>query len=218
MEQLILTVLMLLAPGPFPEQHDDEPGFTPLFNGRDLAGWIGETDGYVVEDGMLSSRPGSGGKIFTEGAYADFVLRFEFRLSPGANNGLGVRTPTEGDPAYVGMEVQILDDSAERFADLRPYQYHGSIYGVVPAGRGHLRPVGEWNEQEVTCDGRRVRVVLNGATIVDADLDEASAGGTPDGRAHPGLGRDRGHIGLLGHGSRVDFRAIRIKVLEAEGR
>ena len=191
----------------------DEEGFVPLFNGRDLSGWVGATDGYAVEDGVLYCDPDAGGNLYTEGEYGDFVLRFAFKLTPGANNGLGIRAPLEGDAAYQGMELQILDDSAAKYADLAPYQYHGSVYGVVPAERGHLKPPGEWNEQEVTCDGRRVKVVLNGATIVDADLDEAAEGGTMDGRPHPGLDRQRGHIGFLGHGSRVDFRDIRIKVL-----
>jgi HEAT repeat protein len=190
-------------------------GFTPLFNGEDLTGWMGDTRGYAAEDGKIVVRPDRGsGNLYTEKEYADFVLRFEFRLTPGANNGLGIRTPSEGDAAYVGMELQILDDSAPKFQELEPYQYHGSIYGVVPAERGHQRPVGEWNFQEVTARGRRIKVVLNGTTIVDADIDEASASGTMDGREHPGLRRTGGHIGFLGHGSRVEFRNIWIKEIE----
>ena len=119
----------------------------------------------------------------------------------------------EGDAAYAGMEIQIHDDSSPVYRNLRPYQYHGSVYGIVPAARGHLRPVGEWNAQEVVMNGRRAAVILNGAVIVDADLDEASAGEAMDGRPHPGLLNDRGHIGFLGHGSRVEFRNIRIKSL-----
>ena len=192
----------------------EEEGFTLLFNGRDLSGWVGDTEGYDVEDGVLFCIPEKGGNLFTEGEYGDFVLRFEFRLTPGANNGLGIRAPMGGDVAYAGMELQILDDTAERYATLQPYQYHGSIYGIVPAERGHLKPVGEWNRQEVTCDGRHVKVVLNGATIVDADLDEAAEGGTMDHKEHPGLKRENGHIGFLGHGARVEFRDIAIKPLD----
>ena len=99
------------------------------------------------------------------------------------------------------MELQILEDGSPVYWGLQPYQYHGSIYGVVPARRGVLRPVGEWNSEEVTVKGRRVTVVVNGTTVVDADLDEASAGGTMDGKEHPGLKRASGHIGFLGHGS-----------------
>ena len=187
-------------------------GFTALFNGRDLDGWTGDTRGYAAENGRIIIRPELGsGNLYTAKEYADFILRFEFKLTPAANNGLGVRAPLEGDAAYAGMEIQILEDGSPVYWGLRPYQYHGSIYGVVPARRGFLRPPGEWNAEEVTVQGRRVKVVVNGATIVDADLDDASAGGTIDGNAHPGLARTSGHIGFLGHGSIVEFRTIRIK-------
>ena len=191
-----------------------DEGFVPLFNGRDLAGWTGGGGGYAAEDGKIVVHPErGGGNLYTEKEYSDFVLRFEFKLTPAANNGLGVRAPLEGDAAYAGMELQILEDGSPVYWGLRPYQYHGSIYGVVPARRGVLRPVGEWNTEEVTVKGRRVTVMVNGVVIVDADLDAASAGGTIDGREHPGLTRDSGHIGFLGHGSIVEFRDIRIKEL-----
>lgn len=189
-------------------------GFVSLFDGKSLAGWIGAVNGYAVEDDTLYCIADKGGNLYTEKEYADFVFRMEFKLTPGANNGLGIRAPTEGDAAYVGMELQILDDSAEVYKDLKPYQYHGSIYGVVPCKRGHQKPVGEWNEQEVIVKGRNVKVILNGVTIVDANLDEASKDGkTVDGgvNTHPGLKREKGHIGFLGHGHKVSWRNIRIK-------
>ena len=163
---------------------------------------------------MDPERPGGSGNLYTAEEFDDFVLRFQFRLTPGANNGLGIRAPLEGDAAYLGMELQILDNSADRYAGLRPYQYHGSVYGVVPARRGFQRPVGEWNTQEVIADSTRITVILNGVVIVDADIDEASTPKTADGRDHPGLKRERGYIGFLGHGSRVEFRNIWIRELE----
>jgi len=190
-------------------------GYIALFNGRDLSGWMGDTLGYAAEDRKIVVRPEHGsGNLYTEKEYRDFILRFDFRLTPGANNGLGIRTPPEGNAAYVGMELQILDNSADQYRDLSAYQYHGSIYGVVPAKRGFQRPVGEWNHQEVIARGRRIIVILNGETIVDADIDEASASGTMDGSEHPGLKRTRGHIGFLGHGSRVEFRSLWLKELK----
>jgi hypothetical protein len=119
----------------------------------------------------------------------------------------------EGDAAYVGMELQILDNTAAIYADLEPYQYHGSVYGVIPARRGFLRPVGEWNYEEVTIRGTRIKVVLNGATIVDGNIAEAIEKGTIDGKDHPGLKNSKGYIGFLGHGSVVRFRSLRIKEL-----
>ncbi|MBE3124481.1 MAG: DUF1080 domain-containing protein [Acidobacteria bacterium] len=190
-------------------------GFAPLFNGRDLEGWTGDTKGYAAESGKIVIHPELGsGNLYTVREYADFVLRFEFKLAPAANNGLGVRAPLEGDAAYAGMELQILEDGSPVYWGLEPYQYHGSIYGVVPARRGALKPVGEWNTEEVTVRGRRVAVVVNGTTVVDADIDAATAGGTVDGRDHPGLKRESGRIGFLGHGSIVEFRRIRLKELK----
>ncbi len=201
------------SPGPAPAEAAE--GFTPLFNGRDLEGWTGDTKGYAAENGKIVIHPELGsGNLYTAKEYADFTLRFEFKLTPAANNGLGVRAPLEGDAAYAGMEIQILEDGSPVYWGLRPYQYHGSIYGVVPARRGFLRPPGEWNAEEVTVKGRRVQVAVNGAVIVDADLDQASAGGTIDHNEHPGLARTSGHIGFLGHGSIVEFRDIRIKELK----
>jgi hypothetical protein len=191
-----------------------ENDFVPLFNGNDLTGWVGDKKGYAAEDGKIVVLPArGGGNLYTEKEYSDFILRFEFKLTPGANNGLGIRAPLEGDAAYAGMELQILDNTAEKYKDLRPYQFHGSIYGVVPAEQGHLKPAGEWNEQEVVAEGRRIIVKLNGVIIVDADIDKASTPETMDGRDHPGLKREKGYIGFLGHGSRVEFRNIRINEL-----
>ncbi len=140
------------APPLAPAEADE--GFAPLFNGRDLDGWTGDTEGYAAEDGKIVVRPELGsGNLYTVKEYADFVLRFEFKLTPAANNGLGIRAPLEGDAAYAGMELQILEDGSPVYWGLRPYQYHGSIYGVVPARRGFLRPPGEWNTEEVTVQG-----------------------------------------------------------------
>jgi len=192
-------------------------GFVLLFNGNNLDGWIGNKINHVVEDGTIAIRPklGGHGNLYTEKEYANFNLRLEFKLTPGANNGLGIRTPPEGDAAYVGMEFQVLDNTAEVYANLEPYQYHGSVYGVIAARRGFLRPVGEWNEQEVTVDGTKIKIVLNGTTIVDGDIADSIRNGTLDEKDHPGLKRKTGHMGFLGHGSELWYRNIRIKELDA---
>src|SRR5699024_1457785 len=184
--------------------------FTSLFNEEDLSDWVGDKDSYHVEDGKLISKDGAAGNLFTEQEYSNFILRFDFKLTPGANNGLGIRAPLEGNPAYDAMELQIIDNSAEKYADLEPYQYHGSVYGVDPAERGYLNPPGEWNSQEVIADGSQITVKVNGETILEADLQEAAKPETMDGKDHPGLFRESGHIGFLGHADQVAFRNIRI--------
>lgn len=190
-------------------------GFELLFNGDNLNGWVGNKTDYVAEDGMIIIYPdkGGSGNLFTEKEYANFIFRFEFQLTPGANNGLGIRAPLEGDAAYAGMELQILDNTALKYAELKEYQYHGSVYGVIPAKRGFLKPVGEWNQQEVIVNGDSVKVILNGEVILDGNIKLARKGGTLDGKKHPGLKNKKGHIGFLGHGDLVRFRNIRIKEL-----
>lgn len=188
-------------------------GFTSLFNGQDLTGWTGNKEAYTVRNGQIIHQAGESGNLFTEQEYSDFILRFQFKLTPGANNGLGIRSPLEGNPAYQAMELQILDNTAEKYSDLHPYQYHGSVYGVSPAERGHLKPVGEWNTQEVIANGSQITVKLNGVTILDTDIEEASSPETMDGKDHPGLLRSSGHIGFLGHGDEVAFRNIQIRDL-----
>lgn len=193
-------------------------GFVALFNGRTLDGWIGNKTGYKVEEGAIAFDPSAKDRsnLYTEREYADFQFRFEFQLTPGANSGVGIRAPREGDAAYVGMEIQVLDDDAPQYASLQPYQYHGSVYGIIPAKRGALRPPGEWNSEEILIRGSRIRITLNGTVIVDGDLDEATRHGPLDRRPHPGLERSAGYIGWLSHDSVVRFRNVRIRDLSRE--
>ena len=194
---------------------EKKQGFTVLFDGTNLDNWVGDTSGYRLEQGNIVVHPeGHGaGNLYTKEEYADFEYRFEFQLTPGANNGLGIRAPLQGDAAYAGMELQILDNEAQKYKNLQPYQYHGSVYGVIPSKRGYLLPTGDWNKQEVIVKGTKIKVILNGTVILDGDLKEASINGTADHQDHPGLKRTTGHIGFLGHGDVVRFRNIRVRKL-----
>jgi hypothetical protein len=196
-----------------------EKGFTVLFDGSDLDSWIGNKETYTIEEGCIAVRPnekgeGAGGNLYTKKEYDNFIFRFEFKLTEGGNNGLGIRTPTRGDAAYVGMELQILDNDADVYKDLQAYQYHGSVYGVIPALRGYLKPTGEWNTEEVIADGDHIKVILNGNVILDGDIGlYIKNKRTIDRKDHPGLGNEKGHIGFLGHGHELWFRNISIKEL-----
>jgi len=194
---------------------EKKEGFISLFNGMDLSQWTGNTTGYLVTDGVVEVAPeiGGGGNLYTKDEFSNFIYRFEFQLTPGANNGVGIRAPLEGDAAYVGMEIQVLDNEAPMYKDLHPYQYHGSVYGVIPAKRGYLLPTGQWNKEEIIARGNKIKVILNGTVILDGDIKEASKGGTMDHREHPGLLRPTGHLGFLGHGDVVRFRNMRVKRL-----
>jgi hypothetical protein len=213
------TTVLACASGPTsptdappPAQAPTDAGFTSIFNGRDLDGWTGAVDGYQVVDGAILCKPGQGGTLYTRKQYRNFVVRLEFKLPPAGNNGLAIRYPGSGDSAYVGMtELQVLDDGDPKYADLDPRQAHGSAYGMVAAKRGHLKPVGQWNEQEVTVRGSTIVVVLNGTTILDADLSTVTSfmADSP----HPGKDRTEGYFGFAGHNDPVAFRNIRIREL-----
>lgn len=194
---------------------EKKQGFVSLFDGTDLKQWTGNKSGYIIKDGTIEVNPfdGSGGNLYTKDEFNNFIFRFEFQLTPGANNGIGIRAPLEGDAAYAGMEIQVLDNEAPKYKDLHVYQYHGSVYGVIPAKRGFLLPTGEWNKEEIIAKGNKIKVILNGTVILDGNIKEASKNGTMDHKDHPGLLRKTGHIGFLGHGDVVRFRNVRVKRL-----
>jgi hypothetical protein len=195
---------------------EKQQGYKVLFDGKNLDQWTGNKTNYVIDNGdilVTSTASGGSGNLYTKDEYSDFSFRFEFQLTPGANNGLGIRTPAQGDAAYVGMEIQILDNTADVYKDLHPYQFHGSVYGIIPAKKGFLKPVGEWNYEEVIAVGSRIKVILNNEVILDGDIAEAVKNGTPDHKEHPGLNNKKGHIGFLGHGSTLRLRNIRVKDL-----
>jgi hypothetical protein len=188
-------------------------GFEDVFNGKDFTGWAGPIDQYEVKNGAIVCLPKKGGTIYTKEEYSDFVARLEFKLPPAGNNGLAIRYPGKGDTAYVGMcEIQVLDDTAPVYAKLDPRQYNGSAYGMVPAHRGYLRPLGEWNFEEVTIIGSTIKVELNGTLILDTDLSKVTEYMAK--RPHPGKDRKIGYFGFAGHNDPVAFRKIQIKRLE----
>jgi hypothetical protein len=190
-------------------------GFVPLFDGKTLDGWtnvIKFGPPYYVTNGVIASPLNAGNDLVTKQSFSDFILRMDFKLTPGANNGVGIRTPLEkSDLTYTGNEVQILDDDDAQYAHLEPGQYCGSLYKIFAAKRGALKKVGEWNHYEITVVGRHFKVDLNGQTIVDGNVNDVTDPAVL--HKHPGMLRDRGHIALLGHSSYVEFRNILIKDL-----
>jgi hypothetical protein len=167
-----------------------------------------------VVDGAVMCKAGKGGTIYTEKEYGDFVVRLEYKLPPGGNNGLAIRYPGKGDTAYEGMcELQVLDDNYEKVTSSKidPRQAHGSAYGMAAAARGFQRPPGEWNYEEVTVKGSKIRVELNGFVVLDTDLSQIKEylANSP----HPGKERSRGHFGFAGHNDPVMFRNVRLREL-----
>lgn len=210
-----------LAPVVLSDQEKAD-GFAPIFDGKTLKGWVGlngSTADYYVKDGVLICKDTAKEHIFTEKQYANFILRLDIKLDTGSNNGIGIRDQIDKAPHLFGNEIQVLDDpyyphvKHGRYTELKDYQHHGSLYGVVPAKTGHLKPAGQWNEEEIVCDKRHLKVTLNGAVILDVDLDKVQP---TDHQVHPGLKYEKGRIGLHSHGNfgaEVFFRNMRIKEL-----
>ena len=106
------------------------------------------------------------------GDVPNFVLDFQFQLTPGANNGLGIHYPGTGDCAYPAWKCRFSTAPTPKYKDLKDYQFHGGLYTMVPATQGFLKPVGEWNQERVTVMGPTLKVELNGEIILRANLDE----------------------------------------------
>jgi Domain of Unknown Function (DUF1080) len=196
-----------------------EEGFTSMFDGKTLNGWVRidkRGADYFVTNGVIVCPENTSGDLLTVKEYSDFILRLEYKMEPGGNNGVTIRAPlSTNNLTYVGVEIQMLDDLAPKHKDIKPWQFNGSVYGIVPARNGTPK-IGAWNSYEITCIGRHYKIVLNDKVIVDTDLNDVR---DPEVlKAHPGFLRDRGHLGFLGHWSRTEFRNIRIKELPVEKR
>ncbi|HBN79624.1 MAG TPA: DUF1080 domain-containing protein, partial [Planctomycetaceae bacterium] len=150
------TLLVLTALLSFNQlSQADDKGFVSLMPTADNNGW--EDSVIVTDDGYLD---GDGCYIAQE--FDNFVLRFEFVQEPGANSGVGIRSLRGQNAAYSGMEIQCLDDSHPKYDNIKDWQHHGSVYGIVAAKQGSLKEPGEWNTQEIVADGKHIKVTVNG--------------------------------------------------------
>jgi len=184
----------------------------PLFNGKDLQGWQiinGQPESWQVADGVLYTTGQGGGWLSTTREFADFKLSLEFRVPADGNSGVFLRSPHHGDPAYTGMEIQVLDDYAEQYARLKPWQYTGSVYGIQAPSQRVSKRAGEWQKMVITCRGPRVCVELNGRKTIDTDLVDHMQ----QSKEHPGIQRRAGYIGLQNHSSKLEYRNIWLEEL-----
>lgn len=215
----VFVACIALATPASPAKHGDDKapeGFTDLFDGKDLKGWkaTGKMDQWGAEPGMIVCKGGGGGWLLTEKEFGDFELRCDYRWAKeGGNSGVAVRTPDKGDPAYVGMEIQLIDDEnwakVHKF-ELKDTQHTGSIYGVQAPKVQNNKPIGEWNSIRIVAQGRKVLVELNGKELVNANLDDYKS----HYKDHPGLTREKGHTGFQSHDGRVEFKNIYLKELK----
>ena len=173
-------------------------GFTRLFNGKDLTGWR-NTDGWAVDDGLLKVA-GPGSNLFTDDEYESFELYIEFTISEGGNSGVFFRR--------AGLEIQLLDDYADKHANLKDWQYSGALYGFAAPSERVSKPAGRWQTMRMRLDGQHLTVILNGTKIIDANLDDYKK----EGDSHPGLEPGPGRIGFQNYsGSGIAFRTILLR-------
>jgi lysophospholipase L1-like esterase len=189
-------------------------GWYSLFDGESLNGWeeVGSEGAWAAEDGLLYTTGEGGGWLSTTQEYDDFELSLEFRVPENGNSGVFIRAPREGNPAFEGSEIQLLDDYGSEYTKLEPWQYTGAVYATIAPSRRWTLPAGTWQKVRIKAEGDKIEVHLNGHEIVNGDLSE-HMDKVDD---HPGLKRDSGYIGLQNHGTRLDFRNIRIRELGGE--
>ena len=161
-----------------------EPEEIELFDGRSLNGWVAEGVSEFSKDGqtlpvwsvrerkLVCTGKGFGFLRYDLRQFADFVLHAEFRMDPGCNSGVGIRTrafdPARSRatrPSFFSYEIQLFDDAG------KPATTHssGSLYRYVAPRRNAMRRAGEWNDLEATCIGPRIKLTLNNEQIVDLD-------------------------------------------------
>ena len=188
-----------------------------LFNGKNLDGWQGmggEATNWTVKDRTLTCTGAKGAQwLATTTVYADFDLTLSFRLPANGNSGVFIRAPREGNPWVTGLEIQLLDDYGDKWKDLKPAQFTGSIYAVQAPSKRATKPAPEWQTMRVLCVGRTCRVWVGDQQVIDADLDELAK---EHGERVPGLLRNSGLIGLQNHGDPVAFRDIRLREVSAK--
>ena len=189
-----------------------ELGYQSLFDGKSLAGWEGagqpaETS-WIVRDDAIQCTGVKGPWLRSQKEYGDFNLRLEYQVSPGGNSGLYIRVPADGNhhrdnesepPA--GFEVQVLDDTADKYKYLKDYQYTAGVYDFTGPTVRVGKPVGEWNILEINCHAHHIMTTLNGVPVVDVTLKK---------HPHFELRKLNGFIGLQNHNTVVKFRNLRI--------
>ena len=202
---VLLFLMMLLLPALLMGR--SAAVWDPLFNGKDLTGWSTTGNWRATADGVLAIEPRSGETgwqryadyLWTEKKYANYMLRLQYKISPGGNSGIFLGVKNKKNPVYEGIEIQILDSHGKKEAPT-PHDC-GGVIGIQPPKINAARPAGEWNKIEITCHGNHLLVVFNGQQIIDLDLNQKT-------------GRERplaGYIGLQDHGLPIEFRNIEIK-------
>jgi hypothetical protein len=214
---LMLALALFAAGDNELTDQEKKDGWILLFDGKSPDGWINLKQANI-EDGCINPYKSGNYVTCSKEKYGNFVLTCDFKISKNCNSGVFIRTGDPKDPVQTGIEIQVLDTAGKE----KPSKHDsGSIYDLVAPTKNTMKPAGEWNHYEITCDKNKIKVVLNGEAIAEMDLDQwTEAGKGPDGtknkftKALRDFPRE-GHLGFQDHGQPCWFKNVKLKKLGA---
>ena len=196
-------------------EREKKDGWVLLFDGKSPEGWTGLKP-ENIEDGAINPYKSGNYVTFHKERFGDFTLSCDFKVSPGCNSGIFIRTGNPKDPVQTGIEIQVLDSGGKEKVGKHDC---GSIYDLVAPTKNPMKPAGEWNHMEITCDKSKIKVALNGETVAEMDLDQwTEAGKNLDGtknkftKALKDFPRE-GQLGFQDHGKACWFKNVKLKKL-----
>jgi hypothetical protein len=188
----------------FSAARSQDGGWTPLFNGKDLTGWKQVGPGtHFVEDGMITSKGGMGLLYNTSGKFGNCTIRVVYKMQKfNSNSGVFIRIPIEPKepwmPVYYGYEVQI--DNHPETSNEDEYHVTGTLYSLTKPLAKPGKPGPEWNTMEITIDGPRTIVYVNGEKVTDYKEGDPVPERKFDFEPYHGIRPNSGYIGLQNHG------------------
>jgi len=211
-----MLALMLMAAGDNElTEQEKKDGWILLFDGKTPEGWVNLKPANI-EEGTINPNKSGNYVTFAKEKYGDFILACDFKVSKGCNSGIFIRTGNPKDPVQTGIEIQVLDSAGKEKPNKND---SGSIYDLVAPTKNTMKPAGEWNHIEITCDKNKIKVALNGEAIADMDLDQwTEAGKNPDGtknkfsKALKDFPRE-GQLGFQDHGQPCWYKNVKLKKL-----
>jgi len=197
-------------------------GWQLLFNGSDMSAWRNfnsETihELWTVVDGTMTLTGKGGGDLVSKEMYGDFELKMDWKICENGNSGIFVRASEDGKKVYSkAIEMQILDDLRHK-DNQKPNHRAGSVYDMIAAPAGLVKPAEEWNSVRIVAKGTIIEFYLNGGLTGKVDIgskDWEELLNNSKFKTWEGFGANpKGHIGLQDHGDKVSFRNIKIRHL-----
>jgi hypothetical protein len=219
MSVITACILLILTSG-ISLKAQDKSEWRQLFNGKDLTGWkqVGPGSHYV-ENGLLKSKGGMGLLVWEGEKFQNCVIRVQFAMrDSNSNSGVFIRIPTmpteEWMPVNKGYEVQI--DNAPEKSGEDDYHYTGMLYSLTKPLAKTGKPGPQWNTMEITLDGPRTIVYLNGVKVTDFKEGDPVPAKKFDFEPERGPRPESGYMGIQNHSDKdvVFFKEVSVKPLK----